>query len=312
MTTSHAFHARSPAPQPCARRVLVVFNPTAGRRGGRLAAILAALEAQDCEVVLRKTAGPGDATRIARDESRGFDVLAVAGGDGTINEAANGLAELGPDAPALAVLPFGTANVLAHEIGLGLDEARVARTVATGRTETVHLGTVSEPRGTARRFLLMAGIGFDAAVVAGVDTRLKRRIGKGAYVWRMLVELWRYGYARYMVTVDGERHACASAVVAKGRFYGGRFVCAPDACLNEPDFQVCLFLRAGRLHVLRYSLALALGRLPKLPDVRLLRGRDIRLEGPFGAPIQADGDIVARLPSGVTIATHPLRLLYPQ
>jgi diacylglycerol kinase (ATP) len=300
----------APRPQSKGRRMLLVFNPTAGRRRGRLDAILRSLRARGWDVALQETTGPADATRIARDEAGDYDVLAVAGGDGTLNEAANGLAARGGDvterAPVLAVLPFGTANVLAHEIGLGRDEARIAEAAATGRPTHIYLGQAND-----RRFLLMAGVGFDAAVVAGVGSALKRRLGKGAYVWRMVVELFRYNFPTFTVTIDGAAHVCASAIVAKGHFYGGRFVCAPDARLTDADFQVCLFLSAGRWAVLRYAIALGFGRLHKLSDVKLLRGRDIRIDGPAGSPVQGDGDIIARLPATLSIVANPITVLYP-
>lgn len=290
--------------------MLLVFNPTAGRRRGRLDAILRNLRARGWDVALQETTGPADATRIAREEAGQYDVLAVAGGDGTLNEAANGLATRGSaviePAPVLAVLPFGTANVLAHEIGLGIDEARITDAAAGGRPTQIYLGQAN-----GRRFLLMAGVGFDAAVVAGVGTVLKRRLGKGAYVWRMVVELFRYSFPVFTVTIDGVAYPCASAIVAKGHFYGGRFVCAPDAKLTDADFQVCLFLSAGRLAVLRYALALGMGGLHKLRDVKLVRGRDIRIDGPIGAPVQGDGDIIATLPATLSIVANPITVLYP-
>lgn len=299
-----------PVEAPASRSMLLVFNPTAGRRRGRLDAILRNLRARGWEVALQETTGPADATRIAREEAGHYDVLAVAGGDGTLNEAANGLATRGSPvmepAPLLAVLPFGTANVLAHEIGLGIDEARITDAAAGGRPTEIYLGQAND-----RRFLLMAGVGFDAAVVAGVGSVLKRRLGKGAYVWRMLVELVRYSFPVFTVTIDGAAYPCASAIVAKGHFYGGRFVCAPDAKLTDADFQVCLFLSAGRLAVLRYALALGMGRLHKLRDVKLVRGRDIRIDGPVGAPVQGDGDIIAALPATLSIVANPITVLYP-
>lgn len=287
------------------RRILIIFNPAAGRGRKRLADILSRLETLDCRVTLRKTAGPGDAGRIVRQESHDYDVVAVAGGDGTINEAANGVADL-PAAPALAIIPFGTANVLAWEIGLGTGAARTARTIAEGQPTEIYTGLVN-----GRHFLMMAGVGFDAAVIASVDARLKRAFGKLAYVWRMAVEMFHYRYPMFTVTVDGARYQAASAVVAKGHFYGGQFICAPEARLTEPSFEVCLFLRGGRWHVARYALALALGRLVMLPTIRIVRGRDITLEGPAGAPVQADGELAATLPARIAVSSRRLRLLRP-
>jgi YegS/Rv2252/BmrU family lipid kinase len=294
------------APLPArGRRILVVFNPAAGRGRKRLSDILTRLETLGCRVTLRETAGPGDAGRIVRQESQGYDVVAVAGGDGTINEAANGLAEM-PAAPALAIIPFGTANVLAWEIGLGTGSERTARTIAESQPTEVYTGLVN-----GRHFLMMAGVGFDAAVVASVDARLKRALGKLAYIWRMAVEMFRYRYPMFTVTVDGVTYQAASAVVAKGHFYGGQFICAPAARLTDPSFEVCLFLRGGRWHVARYSLALALGRLAELPTVRIVRGRDISLSGPADTPVQADGELVAQLPAQIQVSARRLGLLQP-
>lgn len=295
-----------PRPLPASGRcVLLVFNPAAGRGSKRLGDILRRLEAHGCAVTVRETSGPGDAAQIVRTAGEGYDVIAVAGGDGTINEAANGLADV-VNPPALAIIPFGTANVLAWEIGLGIDSARTARTIAEGRPLDVHTGVIN-----GRRFLLMAGVGFDAAVVASVDTCIKRLFGKGAYVWRMLVEMFHYRYPTFTVTVDGVVYRAASAVVAKGRFYGGRFICAPAASLAEPSFEVCLFLRGGSWHVLRYSLALALGRLHKLSTFRIVRGRDVTIDGPAGAPVQADGELASALPATIRVSPQRLNLLYP-
>jgi len=287
------------------RRVLVIFNPTAGRGHGRLSEILRHLATFGCVVTLRETSGPGDAIRIMREAGAAHDIVAVAGGDGTINEAANGMDDRS-DSPALAIIPCGTANVLAWEIGLGTDATRTARTIAEGQPLDIYAGLIN-----GRRFLMMAGVGFDAAVVASVTPRLKRALGKMAYVWRMAVEMFRYGFPMFTVTIDGTAYQAASAVIAKGHFYGGQFVCAPEARLIDPSFEVCLFLRGGRWNVLRYSIALALGRLSKLSSIRIVRGRHVTIEGPSGSPVQADGELVAELPATIQVSPQRLSLLYP-
>ncbi len=288
-----------------ARRVLVVFNPIAGRRRrGRYDAVIAALAARGCRVTIRETRGRGDAEAFAgtvlRDD---FDVIAVAGGDGTINEVANGL---GPSAPPLAVIPLGTANVLAAEIGLPVDPDLVARTIARAQPTMVNVGTVN-----GRRFLMMAGAGFDAHVVANVDPVMKRRFGKLAYVWQTFVQFGRYRFPELRVTVDGTAYPAYSAVVANGHYYGGRFVCAPDARLTEPRLDVCLFTRPGRLNAARYAAALSLGFLPRLPDIRIIQGRHVTVGGPLGEPVQADGDLVSRLPADIALASDGIWVLCP-
>jgi diacylglycerol kinase family enzyme len=123
--------------------------------------------------------------------------------------------------------------------------------------------------------------------------------------------LLRYRPTRLTVTIDGAVYRAASVVVGNGHFYGGRFVCTPDARLDQPGFQVCLAMGTGRLSILRYGVALALGMLPRLRDVKLLRGQHLRIDGPAGAPVQADGDIVARLPVEIDVAPRTIRLVRP-
>jgi diacylglycerol kinase (ATP) len=293
------------------RRMTVVFNPTAGgRRRARLDETLKLLRASGCEVAVQATAARGDAETIAR----GFgapplaqDLLVIAGGDGTINEAVNGLLSAGGDgASSMALVPLGTANVLANEIGLATAPAAVARAIAHGASVRAHVGVAN-----GRCFTAMAGAGFDAHVVANVSLRLKRLLGKGAYVLESLRQLWRFPFPRYRVTVDGQSYDAASVIVAKGHYYGGRYVCAPDARLDQPEFHVCLFERSGRWNAIRYALALTLGHLPRLADFRILRGRAVTIDGPAGDPLQGDGDIIAHLPVRIEIAPQPLRLIVP-
>jgi YegS/Rv2252/BmrU family lipid kinase len=287
------------------RRILVIYNPVAGWRSQRrYRAVLAALERLGCPVTVRETRRRGDAEALAAQATGAeFDVVAVAGGDGTVNEVVNGLK---PPAPPLGIIPLGTANALALEIGLGTDAEHIARTLAECPPVPIHVGRVD-----GRRFVMMVGVGFDAHVVAGLRPGLKRWAGKGAYYWQILVELMRYPFPTFTVTADGEVHAAAAVVVANGHYYGGRFVCAPHARLDEPRLEVCLFERGGRWNALRYVAALAAGRLARLQDVRLVYAGRVAVEGPSGDPVQVDGDILARLPASIEVAGERIQILAP-
>lgn len=292
------------------RRLLVIFNPAAGwRRRRRLDAVLAALGALGCAVDLRRTLGPGCAERIAAGaDPAAVDAVVAAGGDGTVNEVINGLAESGLP---LGIIPLGTANVLAAEIGLGRTPASIAATLAHGPVRPVHVG-----RANGRRFAMMTGVGFDAHVVAHVSLRLKRSLallglGKLAYAAETLSQLLVYRRARYEVLVDGVARAAASVVVAKGHFYGGRFQLAREARLADPCFHVVLFGRSGRLHVLRYAAALLLDRIDRLPDVEILRARTVEVRAPAGEPVQGDGDLFAHLPLSIRLADRSLGIVAP-
>lgn len=287
----------------------VVFNPTAGaRRRRRLEETLRLLREAGCEVAIQATAARGDAEMIARTlcETSPPDLLVVAGGDGTINEAVNGLLSNGSASWPLALVPLGTANVLAAEIGLTNAPSVVARTITNGVPTLVYVGMAN-----GRCFTAMCGVGFDAHVVANVGLGLKRRLGKGAYILESLRRLLRFRFPRYRVTIDGESFMAASVIVAKGHYYAGRYVCAPAARLDQPEFHVCLFEGGGRRNAIRYAIALAFGRLPKLADFRIVRGRAVTIDGPVGDPVQGDGDIIAQLPVRIELAPQPLRLIVP-
>jgi YegS/Rv2252/BmrU family lipid kinase len=288
------------------RRVTVIFNPTSGRRRWRrLANVLDALAASGCTVTLRETTRRGDAEAFAREASRATcDRLVAAGGDGTINEVVNGMSD--PDLP-LALIPLGTANVLAAEIGLSTRTADIAHAILHGAPRSVFLGQAN-----ARKFAMMAGVGFDALAVTRVHLPIKRRIGKAAYVLAGLIQLAHQKPTLYDVEIDGVTHRAASAIVAKGHFYAGRYICAPAARLDRPVFEICLFLRPGRWNVLRYAVALALNRLDRLSDVTVVSGHRVRITGPAGEPVQSDGDIIALLPVELEIVERGLMLVTPQ
>jgi YegS/Rv2252/BmrU family lipid kinase len=300
------------------RALLLIRNPTAGRRRrGLVDDVVRQVRAAGWTVDLVDTAAVGDARRWAEqcDEAR-YAVIAVAGGDGTINEVMNGLVRRSATAPALAIVPLGTANVLAHELGLDVSAASIARTIVAGRTLLVHPGEACGD-GDPRCFSLMAGAGFDAKVVAGVSAPLKRRFGKAAYVWRSMVETHRYRPVRYAVEVDGVRYEASSVIVTRGRHYAGPYVVAPQAALAEPLLHVCLFERWGRPHTLRFGLALLMGRLPKTGGYRVVTGRAVKLSVLHDAgearrqPVQIDGDDALTLPVTIGLSSGALRVLQP-
>lgn len=299
------------APATYRRRLLVIYNPTAGagrlgwRKRARLEAYLDLLEDSGCAVEFRPTTQRGDAEAFAAEASaEKYDAVVAAGGDGTIGEVANGLPA---NSAPLGIFPLGTANVLALEIGLPLDPPSVMRAVLHGPQARIWPGFVND-----RLFTIMAGVGFDAHVVRDLRPQMKRWFGKASYVIESLRQLAAYDVPRYRVSIDGKDYDCASAVVAKGHFYGGRFVCAPHARLDDPAFEICLFKRGGRIGAARAAVALSLGLLRRLPEIELVRGREISITGIDGEPVQADGDIAATLPAQIRIGARAIPLILPE
>lgn len=288
------------------RRVVVIFNPVAGggRKRLRLQRTIAKLTLMGCDVTLRATLRRGDAERIAGEVGADrYDVLAVAGGDGTIQEAVNGLK---PGAPPLALIPLGTANVLAAEIGLKARSTPAAQTIAHGTERPLYCARMD-----GRRFVLMAGAGFDAAVVAGINPRLKRAIGKGAYLIESLRQLVAYPFPPIDLSVDGVPMRATSVLVLNGRRYAGDYTCAPEGDLWRPGLQVVLFDKSGPLAAAGYGLALLLDRLPRAKGVRTLGAAEVAILAPEGLALQVDGDSGGVVPARLSVDPSPVPLLVP-
>ena len=283
---------------------IVIFNPTAGRRRARaLWQVLDVMSANGMRIELAETQYAGHATVLARDAAHaGTSLIVAAGGDGTIAEVANGLAGSGAQ---LGVIPLGTANVLAHELSLPFSPRAVAAALAFGRTCLLWPGVAQGPE-TTRLFVQMLGVGLDAQVVHAMSPRLKRLLGKGAYVAQTVREMGRYRYPALRLRLDGAETEAASVIVSKGRLYAGRFLLAPGAKPCEPGFTVALFDRSGPAAALMYGAALPLNLLPRMPGLRIRSAMAVDILGNGSVAAQADGDPAGATPVAIRNAAAPI------
>jgi diacylglycerol kinase (ATP) len=257
--------------------------------------VLDVLVANGVRLELAETHRAGHAEALAHEAAkRGEPMVVAAGGDGTIAEVANGLMGTGV---RLGVIPLGTANVLAHELGLPFSPKAVAAALAFGRTTTLWPGIASSAEGD-RLFVQMLGVGFDAHVVRRVSFPMKKLLGKGAYVLRSMVELPRYGYPSIRLRIDETETRAASVIVSKGRYYGGRFRLTAGRAPGEPGFSVVLFDRGGPVEAAMYGMALPLGLLGHAPGVRRIHADRVDFIGNEPIPAQTDGD-----PAGCGVLT---------
>ncbi len=288
--------------------LIIIHNPTAGRRNARrLRTMLAALTEQSATPEVRTTTRPGDATAIAAAAVReGARCVIAAGGDGTAAEVAQAIRG---SATALGILPLGSANVLAREIGLPFAPAALAATLIRGHTR-VHWPGEAATGGQTRLFLQMCGVGFDAHVVATLSLARKRRLGRLAYGLRSLGALADYPFRPIPLLIDGQPHTAASAVISKGRLYAGPFTLCPSAVPTRPGFQVALFGHTGRAAVLGHGAALLANRLPQLRSLNWRAASEI-LVPEAGLAVQADGDALGTTPLRITNAAEPIRIIAP-
>ncbi|WP_425403071.1 diacylglycerol/lipid kinase family protein [Hwanghaeella sp.] len=294
-------------PQTSDPAILVIHNPVAGFwQRNKLRLYLKALRDTGRRVIVRKTAGPGDATFIAAEvDPRQVETVVAAGGDGTIREVADGLAGSGV---RLAVLPLGTANVLALELGLGLSPRAAARATANAHEGTGFAGLVDN-----RRFLLMVSAGIDARVVSRTSTKLKRYIGKSAYAVAAVQELLRPKWGGPITAlVDGEEISGDLIIVTRAQRYAGPFIIAPNADIRGRRLFIVAPQGRGFWAMIRYAGALFTNRLATLPDVIVREAREVVLTGPQGHPIQVDGDAMGTLPVTIRCDEAPITLLWPK
>src|SRR5690348_8703748 len=261
------------------RKATLISNPKTGRYATRrrpVQELAAQLESLGVKVDLQLTSGPGNATEIASRASRnGTSDVIVAGGDGTINEAIQGLA--GSNA-RLAIIPRGTANVLARELNLPLDDEQATAVVARGNTRRIHLGLATgEATEASRLFVLMAGIGLDASVVQRTHPRLKKRLGKGAFWISGLSHLADWKPQPFTLEIDGSEYVGTFAAIGKAARYGGDLFITPEARLEEPAFEVCIIETVSRFSYLRLlSYAVGSGMPRNHPGVRFLKATRVR------------------------------------
>ena len=288
-------------------RMVIIFNPVAGRRRAALLwRVLDVLAANGIRLDLAETHRAGHAETLAREAAQaGAPMVVAAGGDGTIAEVANGLMGSGA---RLGVIPLGTANVLAHELALPFAPRAVAAALAFGRTRTLWPGVARGADG-ARLFVQMLGIGFAAQVVHRLSIPLKRVLGRGAYVVQTLRETERYRFPPVRLRIDGMDAEAASVVISKGRLYAGKFLLAPESRPAEPGCSVVLFGCGGPAAALMYGAALPVGLLGRAPGVRHLRARRVEVVGNTPIPAQADGDAAGFTPLSVADAPGPIEVV---
>jgi len=289
------------------RRVLIIANPSAGQ-GSDLAAVVATgLRQQGAAVDVIETRQSGEVEELTAAD-RDHDVIAVAGGDGSINEAVNGLASRDVPTP-LALIPAGTANVLAAEIGLGVDADAIVDTILHGRPRPLALGRVN-----GRYFILMVGIGLDAAVVAAVPAGLKRRLGKAAFLITFF-RLWLKGWQRPIhAIIDGAERDAAGLILSNARHYAGRFVLARQADISAPTLEVVLFKSSSRLANLWLGLLMIAGRLDRSRLIEITTARELTVaaDSQGALPVQIDGDDWGALPIDCTAGAVTITVLAPQ
>jgi YegS/Rv2252/BmrU family lipid kinase len=303
------------------RNALLIHNPNAGGGGnGRRRTLDAArhiFAAGGIQSELAETTGPGHATEIAeRAANEGRGLVIACGGDGTLNEVINGLAahQNGHRVP-LALLPGGTANILAKELDLPWDIPSAAEKLVRGTVKEIALGlaTPLEQPEKKKYFLSVGGAGPDGMIVYSLDLDLKARLGILAYWWQGASVALRYNFPHFRIVIGDQKLDASLVIVGRTKNYGGPFKITTGADLFEDQFEVMALTTQSGLRYLSYLPTLWMGNLRGTEGVHFHKSDAVICEPLDRNPLyaQVDGEPLARLPVEFKIVPRALKLLVP-
>lgn len=335
------------------RTSTIIYNPMSGRPGRRAEAVRAMqrlLDARDIHSESQATAGPGDATRLAREAvAADVDLIIAYGGDGTVNEVVQGMA--GSQTP-LGIWAGGTSNVIAKDVGYPTGVEQLADVFAAGKIKRIALGLATsgdvetERRGdtatsipgeapsfsssmpdrpvaksvassppprvaVSRHFLMMAGIGLDASVARGANRKLKRKTGEFAYWVSGLKHLLMWKPEVFSLEADGHRFESAFALIGNGKGYGGGMCMTPHARLDDPWFEVYILpALANKVSYLRALHACMRGK-PEAAGAVLIKAKHVSANSSHKPWVEADGEVIGPLPMAFEVVPDALSLIVP-
>jgi diacylglycerol kinase (ATP) len=284
---------------------VIIGNPNSGRAGseGFLERCAEILRSGGLGVEVLNTERPDHATELAA--LAGDRLVVAAGGDGTINEVINGLGE----GATLGILPLGTANVLARQLGLPLDVERACESILRGETARIDLGVATNREGEERRFACMAGIGFDAHVVRAVTPRLKRYLRGLAFALTAFKVLLENEFPPVQVTHGDTTSITRFAIIANGHFYGGDFRVTHPGLLTDGELEAILVERVRVL--LRPDIfARILAKRPLDRSLRSFTAKELHARAPEAyVPVQLDGEVWGSLPMSFRVEPEALEVI---
>lgn len=310
------------------RRAALIYNPASGqhsaRRAGAVRDAMAVLRDAGVESEALETNAPGSALALAKSAIRSrFDTILACGGDGTVHEVLQCL--VGTDV-ALGVLPLGTANALAQNLGLGRSPQKAARLLLTATPKEIPVGRITfrDSRGTeqSRFFTVAAGIGPDALLMSSMDAGLKRRFGYALY----LVEAFKIWVtspfplfnAAFSMNGGNEKRAekVSQLLAVRVRSFGGVLgELAPGATITNHSLSLMAFKTRSRMQYLRFLLAVVASRHTFSDEVELIDATAVDCRNLDGSGtkvfVEADGEVLGTLPARIEVARQTVHMLVP-
>ena len=304
-------------------KVYLIVNPKAGPSAFQKQIYNAEKYLKDsgCQVTRTETKQKADATRLARQAAQeGFDVAVAIGGDGTINEVCNGIA--GTDT-ALGVIPAGTANVYAADVGIPIwlslkPDAVIKGTdiILNGQRRQIDLGRLHLEDGSHRYFLMWAGIGLDAAISQAKDSTAKslRPLNYAAWLVSGLIVAYDFMGTPATITMNDDviRKRVLMAVVSNGQLYGRVWRMAPEAKMDDGFLDVGIMSGHRWPSTVKHMVGLTFRQHVKDPDFLLDRTTHLSLSARDALPVHVDGETIGTTPVEIDVAPQALNVIIPK
>ena len=292
-------------------QVLIVYNPAAGQSTNlqnTLDRVANLWRDRGWQVQIAATIGSGDATIKAQQAAlAGYHAVIAAGGDGTVNEVMNGLVGT---STALGTLPLGTVNIWAREMGLSMDLLKAAESLIESELAQIDVGMAGN-----RYFLLMAGIGFDAAVTATVSTSEKKMLGAIAYIKQAIQIAWNFRGVRLKLRIDGKkvRGKILMVIIGNSQLYGGVVKFTAHATIDDGLLDVCVIKGRGMLSAPQRLISIFTRNYNRDPQVKYYQAKQIEIRPKRGKalPVQIDGDYFGTTPMSFRVIPSSLWILVP-
>jgi YegS/Rv2252/BmrU family lipid kinase len=283
---------------------VIILNPAANSE--RAIRLRDKVEALADGSMVCATSEPGDAARLARHAvEEGFEKIVAAGGDGTINEVVNGIAG---STAKLGLLPIGTVNVFAMELGLPSHNLDLCWDIIQGE----HTRLVDLPSANEKYFVQLAGVGLDAQVVKETSANLKRNFGPLSYLFSAAQIAARKPPLLHIESEDTAIEQGSFVLVGNGRRYGGPFPFFKQALLDDGLLDVVIFKQLGYFEIIKYLQDVFFSSEIRLPEVEYFQTRRLRVTSEQDVPVELDGELVGNCPVEFQMRERSLRVLTPE
>ena len=283
------------------KKIAVIINPKAGSKNKKLLEEVLEKLSDSNQLTIFETSKPGDATEIAKKECNNFDLVAVAGGDGTIHEVINGINHVTP----LAIIPTGTANIVAMESGISKNATSICNAIQQGITKKAYLHNINE-----KKFILMVGAGYDAQIVANIKPKLKTIFGKFIFVWESFKQFFYLQQFNIKAKINEQTYSANWILITNATHYAGRFKITNQTSIFDPHLICYLFPNLTKLDFLYYLfLILRYGDLSKAKKIITLRSLSMEITSEQKTPVQCDGERSSNLPTFITSNNEYVQLI---